>query len=70
MWEASHYQSCCLESEESTEEEDKEEKSQLHLECTDPEQTSIKYIMGDVTHPIAGDEDAIIVHCVGKLSKL
>ncbi|KAM3848149.1 chromodomain-helicase-DNA-binding protein 1-like [Vipera latastei] len=64
LWEASHYQSCCLESEESTEEEDKEEKSQLHLECTDPEQTSIKYIMGDVTHPIAGDEDAIIVHCV------
>ncbi|XP_034267055.1 chromodomain-helicase-DNA-binding protein 1-like isoform X1 [Pantherophis guttatus] len=65
LWEANHYQSCCLESEESSEEEDKEEeKSLLDLEYTDPEQTSIKYIMGDVTHPIVGDEDAIIVHCV------
>ncbi|XP_039222478.1 chromodomain-helicase-DNA-binding protein 1-like isoform X3 [Crotalus tigris] len=62
LWEANHYQSCCLKSEESSEEE--EEKSQLHLEYTDSEQTSIKYIMGDVTHPIVGDEDAIIVHCV------
>ncbi|KAL7988404.1 hypothetical protein Chor_007323 [Crotalus horridus] len=65
LWEANHYQSCCLKSEESSEEEDEEEeKSQLHLEYTDSEQTSIKYIMGDVTHPIVGDEDAIIVHCV------
>uniref|UniRef100_A0A2D4M6S0 Macro domain-containing protein n=1 Tax=Micrurus spixii TaxID=129469 RepID=A0A2D4M6S0_9SAUR len=65
LWEANHYQSCCLESEESSEEEDEEEeKSQLDLEYTDPEQTSIKYIVGDVTHPIVGDEDAIIVHCV------
>ncbi|XP_058021823.1 chromodomain-helicase-DNA-binding protein 1-like isoform X2 [Ahaetulla prasina] len=65
LWEANHYQSCCLESEESSEEEDKEEeKSLLDLEYTDSEQTSIKYIMGDVTHPIVGDEDAIIVHCV------
>lgn len=70
MWEANHYQSCCLESEESSEEDKEEEKSLLDLEYTDPEQTSIKYIMGDVTHPIVGDEDAIIVHCVGKLSKL
>ncbi|KAM6474909.1 chromodomain-helicase-DNA-binding protein 1-like isoform 2-T2 [Liasis olivaceus] len=65
LWEANHYQSCCLESEESSEEEEEvEEKSQLDLEHTDPELTSIKYIMGDVTHPIVGDEDAIIVHCV------
>ncbi|XP_070597974.1 chromodomain-helicase-DNA-binding protein 1-like isoform X3 [Erythrolamprus reginae] len=65
LWEANRYQSCCLESEESSEEEDKEEEtSLLDLEYTDPEQTSIKYIMGDVTHPIVGDGDAIIVHCV------
>uniref|UniRef100_A0A8C6YCJ9 Chromodomain helicase DNA binding protein 1 like n=1 Tax=Naja naja TaxID=35670 RepID=A0A8C6YCJ9_NAJNA len=65
LWEANHYQSCCLESEENSEEEDEEEeKSQLDLEYTDPEKTSIKYIVGDVTHPIVGDEDAIIVHCV------
>uniref|UniRef100_A0A8C5RMH5 Chromodomain helicase DNA binding protein 1 like n=1 Tax=Laticauda laticaudata TaxID=8630 RepID=A0A8C5RMH5_LATLA len=71
LWEANHYQSCCLESEESSEEEDEEEeKGQLDLEYKDPEETFIKYIVGDVTHPIVGDEDAIIVHCVGKLSKL
>ncbi|XP_063150649.1 chromodomain-helicase-DNA-binding protein 1-like isoform X2 [Candoia aspera] len=65
LWEANHYQSCCLGSEESSEEEEEvQEKSQLDLECTDPEVTSIKYIMGDVTHPIVEDEDAIIVHTV------
>ncbi|XP_026569004.1 chromodomain-helicase-DNA-binding protein 1-like isoform X3 [Pseudonaja textilis] len=65
LWEANHYQSCCLESEESSEEEDEEqEKGQLDLEYKDPEETSVKYIVGDVTHPIVGDEDAIIVHCV------
>ncbi|XP_013913283.1 PREDICTED: chromodomain-helicase-DNA-binding protein 1-like [Thamnophis sirtalis] len=65
LWEANHYQSCCLESEESSEEEDKEEgENVLDLEYTDPEETSIKYMIGDVTHPIVADGDAIIVHCV------
>ena len=28
---------------------------------------AIQYVRGDVTHPqAAGDEDAIVVHCVGK----
>ncbi|KAH0628670.1 hypothetical protein JD844_010082 [Phrynosoma platyrhinos] len=65
-WEANYYRSCCLESEQSSEEEEEEEEGILdvHLDYTDSEQTSIHYIMGDVTHPSAGEEDAIIVHCV------
>ncbi|XP_060619405.2 chromodomain-helicase-DNA-binding protein 1-like isoform X2 [Anolis sagrei] len=65
-WEANHYRSYCLESEESSEDEDEEEEGVLdvHLDYTNPDQTSIHYIMGDVTHPSAGEEDAIIVHCV------
>ncbi|XP_062827426.1 chromodomain-helicase-DNA-binding protein 1-like isoform X2 [Anolis carolinensis] len=67
-WEANHYRSCCLESEESSEEEEEEEEEggmlNVHLDYTDTNQTSIHYIMGDVTHPSAGEEDVIIVHCV------
>ncbi|XP_044308373.1 chromodomain-helicase-DNA-binding protein 1-like isoform X2 [Varanus komodoensis] len=63
LWKANHYRSCCLESEESSEEEE-EERLDMDLEYTDPEVSSIKYIMGDVTHPTAREEDAIIVHCV------
>ncbi|XP_042305737.1 chromodomain-helicase-DNA-binding protein 1-like [Sceloporus undulatus] len=68
-WEANHYRSCCLESEQSSEEEEEEEEEEgnmldVHLDYTDSEQASIHYIMGDVTHPSAGEEDAIIVHCV------
>nr|XP_020670757.1 chromodomain-helicase-DNA-binding protein 1-like isoform X2 [Pogona vitticeps] len=65
-WEANHYRSYCIESEESSEEEEEEEEGRLDvaLKYTDPDLTSIRYIMGDVTHPAAGEEDAIIVHCV------
>lgn len=65
-WEANHYRSYCLESEESSEEEEEEEEDRLDvaLKYTDPDLTSIRYIIGDVTHPAAGEEDAIIVHCV------
>ncbi|KAJ7316089.1 hypothetical protein JRQ81_002251, partial [Phrynocephalus forsythii] len=73
-WEANHYRSYCLESEESNEEEEVEEEEEeeeeeedrldVALKYTDLDLTSIRYIMGDVTHPAAGEEDAIIVHCV------
>nr|XP_060619405.1 chromodomain-helicase-DNA-binding protein 1-like isoform X2 [Anolis sagrei ordinatus] len=64
-WEANHYRSYCLESEESSEDDEEEEGVlDVHLDYTNPDQTSIHYIMGDVTHPSAGEEDAIIVHCV------
>nr|XP_028568103.1 chromodomain-helicase-DNA-binding protein 1-like isoform X1 [Podarcis muralis] len=66
-WEANHYRSYSLESEESSEEEmerDLESGMGADLEYTDPDLSSIKYVIGDVTHPSAGEEDAIIVHCV------
>lgn len=65
-WKANHYSSCCLESEEEEEEED---RLDVDLEYTDPDLSFINYVMGDVTHPTAGEEDAIIVHCVGRCNK-
>ncbi|KAI2518809.1 chromodomain helicase DNA binding protein 1 like [Homo sapiens] len=64
-WESNNYQSFCLPSEES-EPEDLEngEESSAELDYQDPDATSLKYVSGDVTHPQAGAEDALIVHCV------
>ncbi|XP_012873811.1 PREDICTED: chromodomain-helicase-DNA-binding protein 1-like isoform X1 [Dipodomys ordii] len=65
-WESSGYQSFCLPSEDSEPEEleDEVEEDSSDLDYGDPDSTSIKYISGDVTHPQAGPEDALIVHCV------
>nr|KAF6412975.1 chromodomain helicase DNA binding protein 1 like [Molossus molossus] len=65
-WEANNYQSFCLPSEESEPEdlEDGEEESLAQLDYRDSDSTSIKYVSGDVTHPQAGAEDAVIVHCI------
>ncbi|KAM7054458.1 chromodomain-helicase-DNA-binding protein 1-like isoform 3-T3 [Molossus nigricans] len=65
-WESNNYQSFCLPSEESEPEdlEDGEEESLAQLDYGDSDSTSIKYVSGDVTHPQAGAEDAVIVHCV------
>ncbi|XP_053899403.1 chromodomain-helicase-DNA-binding protein 1-like isoform X1 [Malaclemys terrapin pileata] len=66
-WEANHYRSPCLPSEESDSEdafEEGEDRLVVELDDTDPELNSIKYVMGDVTHPRAEEEDAIIVHCI------
>lgn len=66
-WKANQYSSCCLDSEEDEEKEEEEDgQLEVDLEYTDPDQSAINYVMGDVTHPTAGDEDAIIVHCVGR----
>ncbi|XP_047640806.1 chromodomain-helicase-DNA-binding protein 1-like isoform X2 [Phacochoerus africanus] len=62
-WESNGYQSFCLPSEDS-EPEDEAEESSAPLDYADPDSTSIKYVSGDVTHPQAGVEDAVIVHCV------
>lgn len=67
-WEASHYQSLCLPSEDS-EPEDLEDRRSVQLGCEDADTTSIKYVSGDVTHPQAGAEDAVIVHCIGRRSR-
>lgn len=67
-WESNDYQSFCLPSDESESEdlEDWEDERSAQLDYEDPDSTSIKYVSGDVTHPQAGAEDAVIVHCVGR----
>uniref|UniRef100_A0A8C7C1R0 Chromodomain-helicase-DNA-binding protein 1-like n=1 Tax=Neovison vison TaxID=452646 RepID=A0A8C7C1R0_NEOVI len=65
-WESNNYQSFCLPSEESEPEvlEDREDERSAQLDYEDPDSTAIKYVSGDVTHPQAGAEDAVIVHCI------
>ncbi|XP_049638338.1 chromodomain-helicase-DNA-binding protein 1-like [Suncus etruscus] len=65
-WESNNYQSSCLPSEESDSEdlEDGEDDQSVPPSEEDADGPSIKYISGDVTHPQAGPEDAVIVHCV------
>ncbi|XP_063481978.1 chromodomain-helicase-DNA-binding protein 1-like isoform X3 [Symphalangus syndactylus] len=65
-WESNNYQSFCLPSEESEPEdlENGKDESSAELDYQDPDATSLKYVSGDVTHPQAGAEDALIVHCV------
>uniref|UniRef100_A0A663DPT9 Chromodomain-helicase-DNA-binding protein 1-like n=1 Tax=Aquila chrysaetos chrysaetos TaxID=223781 RepID=A0A663DPT9_AQUCH len=66
-WEANHYTSTCLPSEESDSEEEFEEDEaglNMDLDYKDADLNCIKYVMGDVTHPKAEEEDAIIVHCL------
>lgn len=68
-WESHNYQSFCLPSEESEAEdpEDPEAESAAQRDpLEDAGSTSITYVSGDVTHPQAGAEDAIVVHCVGE----
>lgn len=67
-WESNGYQSFCLPSEDSELEdledlEDGDETS-AELDYEDLDSTSINYVSGDITHPQAGEEDAVIVHCV------
>ncbi|XP_047580547.1 chromodomain-helicase-DNA-binding protein 1-like isoform X1 [Lutra lutra] len=62
-WESNNYQSFCLPSEES-EPEDREDERSAQLDYEDPDSTAISYVSGDVTHPQAGAEDAVIVHCI------
>ncbi|KAJ7420539.1 Chromodomain-helicase-DNA-binding protein 1-like protein [Willisornis vidua] len=66
-WEENHYTSTCLPSEESGSEEEFEGDEvglNVDLDYKDADQSNIKYVMGDVTHPQAEEEDAIIVHCL------
>nr|XP_044994147.1 chromodomain-helicase-DNA-binding protein 1-like isoform X2 [Jaculus jaculus] len=65
-WEANSYQSFCLPSADSEPEgvADGADDRAGELGFEDPGSTSIKYVSGDVTHPQAGAEDAVIVHCV------
>ncbi|KAB1260954.1 Chromodomain-helicase-DNA-binding protein 1-like [Camelus dromedarius] len=65
-WQSNNYQSFCLPPGDSEPEdlEEEEDENSARLDYEDPDSTSIKYVSGDVTHPQAGAEDAVIVHCV------
>ncbi|XP_072369573.1 chromodomain-helicase-DNA-binding protein 1-like isoform X1 [Scyliorhinus torazame] len=67
-WESCAYRTLCLPALDSeSEDESEEDENDLpgDLDNTDAEQMSIRYVLGDVTHPMVADkEDAIIVHCV------
>ncbi|KFP29753.1 Chromodomain-helicase-DNA-binding protein 1-like, partial [Colius striatus] len=66
-WEENHYKSTCLPSEGSDSAEELVEDEaglNVELDCEDADLNCIKYVMGDVTHPKAEEEDAIIVHCL------
>ncbi|XP_059824631.1 chromodomain-helicase-DNA-binding protein 1-like isoform X1 [Hypanus sabinus] len=67
-WNSCGYRSLCLPSLDSgSEDESEEDENDLpgDLDSADTEQKSICYVLGDVTHPSAADEeDVIIVHCV------
>lgn len=71
-WESNSYQSFCLPLEDSEPEdlEDGEDETSGELDDEDLDSMAIKYVSGDVTHPQADAEDAIIVHCVGTKSAL
>ncbi|XP_059197836.1 chromodomain-helicase-DNA-binding protein 1-like [Centropristis striata] len=63
-WESCGYRSRCLPSVDSEEEEEEEEEDDCSVCSTDSDSRAINYVLGDVTHPHAAQEDAIIVHCV------
>lgn len=48
-----------------SEDEEEEEEDDGSVCSTDSDSMAICYVLGDVTHPHAAQEDAIIVHCVG-----
>lgn len=67
-WESRGYKSLCLPSVDSEGEdadEVEEEEDLNSVNSSDSDDTAIHYILGDVTHPQAGSENVIIVHCVG-----
>lgn len=63
-WESCGYRSRCLASVDSDDDDEEEEEDSDSLSSTDFEANAIHYVLGDVTHPHAAKEDAIIVHCV------
>ncbi|XP_076870875.1 chromodomain-helicase-DNA-binding protein 1-like [Brachyhypopomus gauderio] len=63
-WASCRYKSPCLPSADSEGEDVDDEDDDGSVTSTDSEHTAIHYVLGDVTHPQAEREDAIIVHCV------
>lgn len=65
-WDSCGYRSLCLPRVDSEGEDmEPDEDDHVSFSSTDSDHTAIRYVLGDVTHPQADREDAIIVHCVG-----
>ena len=66
LWEANDYESTNIAMETDEDEEEEEVEDDLSLLGDGSEVRAIQYVSGDVTQPInTGNEDAIVVHCVG-----
>ncbi|XP_048055223.1 chromodomain-helicase-DNA-binding protein 1-like [Megalobrama amblycephala] len=64
-WDSCGYRSLCLPNVDSEGEEmEPDEDDDVSWSSNDSDKTAIRYVLGDVTHPQADREDAIIVHCV------
>ncbi|XP_069492562.1 chromodomain-helicase-DNA-binding protein 1-like [Ambystoma mexicanum] len=67
-WESCGYKSSCIPSDDSDTTEESEEDGgdyNLDLDSTNSDKVMLNYVIGDITHPKAEeDENAIIVHCV------
>ncbi|KAK9973409.1 hypothetical protein ABG768_024144 [Culter alburnus] len=64
-WDSCGYISLCLPNVDSGGEDmEPDEDDDVSWSSNDSDQTAIRYVLGDVTHPQADREDAIIVHCV------
>ncbi|XP_050968849.1 chromodomain-helicase-DNA-binding protein 1-like [Labeo rohita] len=66
-WQSCGYKTRCLprvDSEGEDMEPDEDDDDNVSWNSTDSDHTAIHYVLGDVTHPQADREDAIIVHCV------
>ncbi|XP_056316116.1 chromodomain-helicase-DNA-binding protein 1-like [Danio aesculapii] len=64
-WDSCGYRSLCLPRVDSEGEDmEPDEDDHVSFSSTDSDHTAIRYVLGDVTHPQADREDAIIVHCV------
>ncbi|XP_067228903.1 chromodomain-helicase-DNA-binding protein 1-like [Chanodichthys erythropterus] len=64
-WDSCGYRSLCLPNVDSGGEDmEPDEDDDVSWSSNDSDQTAIRYVLGDVTHPQADREDAIIVHCV------
>ncbi|XP_051753151.1 chromodomain-helicase-DNA-binding protein 1-like [Ctenopharyngodon idella] len=64
-WDSCGYRSLCLPSVDSEGEDmEPDEDDDVSWSSNDSDHTAIRYVLGDVTHPQADREDAIIVHCV------
>lgn len=65
-WDSCGYRSLCLPCVDSEGEDmEPDEDEDVSLSSTESDHSAIRYVLGDVTHPKADREDAILVHCVG-----